>query len=78
MKKIKVVSISIIMILTLCKKIEDVSSTGTGNHKTTYSIDMPDTIFKDERLMIKIRKESGEEVNMCYNGNDFDSKLIIE
>lgn len=62
----------------LARDTKDVFTTGTGNHKTTYSFDMPDTILKDERIMIKVRKESGEEVKICYNGNDFDSKLIIE
>lgn len=62
----------------LARDTKDVFTTGTGNHKTTYSFDMPDTILKDERIMIKVRKESREEVKICYNGNDFDSKLIIE
>ncbi|MBU5317754.1 family 16 glycosylhydrolase [Clostridium bornimense] len=62
----------------LARDTKDVFTTGTGNHKTTYSFDMPDTILKDERIMIKVRKESGEEVKICYNGNDFDSNLIIE
>lgn len=53
----------------------DVSATGTGNHPSLYSLECPAVVLDNERIMVQIIKESGEDIVMCYNTNDFPTRL---
>jgi beta-glucanase (GH16 family) len=60
----------------LGSKIMNVSATGGGNHPTTYSYNLNSVSFNNQRLMVKVTKTSGVDAVMCYNTNDFPTRLV--
>ncbi|AGF56052.1 beta-glucanase (GH16 family) [Clostridium saccharoperbutylacetonicum] len=54
----------------------DISKTGGGNHPTVYSYNLDQVAFNNQRLMLKIHKTSGGDAVMCYNANDFPTRLV--
>jgi len=54
---------------------KDVFTSGSGNHTTTYSFNSNAITFNNQRLLIKISKESGADAVMCYNTNDFATSI---
>lgn len=54
----------------------DVSKTGGGNHPTVYSYNLGQVSLANQRLRVKIHKVSGADAVMCYNTNDFSTKLV--
>lgn len=54
----------------------DVSTTGTGNHPSQFSFNCPTVSLANERLMVQIECTSGQDVVMCYNTNDFPTRLV--
>lgn len=59
----------------LSSQTVDVAASGTGNHPTSFILNCPQISLNNERIMIKIYKFSGEDIVMCYNTNDFPSRL---
>jgi beta-glucanase (GH16 family) len=57
-------------------KTINVSKSGTGNHTSTYSYSLNEAAFNNQRLMIKVYKASGADATMCYNTNDFPTRLV--
>ena len=57
----------------------DVYATGSGNHTSTFTIgSFPTMSLNNQRLMVKIFRSGGTaDASMCYNGNNFDSRLIM-
>lgn len=56
---------------------KDLSTTGSGNHPTTYAFSgIASQSLNDQRLLIVITKTSGTDATMCYNTNDFATRLV--
>ncbi len=47
-----------------------------GNHATTYSLYITGFSLNNQRLMLKINKTSGADLTICYNTNDFPTRLL--
>ena len=61
----------------LGSQTNDVSTTGTGNHPSLYTFSNISAVtLSGQRLMVKITKNSGAVVTMCYNTNDFPTRLV--
>lgn len=49
----------------------------TGNHATTFTFsNVAAQALSNQRLQIRITKTSGSDVTMCYNTNDFPTRLV--
>jgi hypothetical protein len=52
-------------------------TSGGGNHATTYNYNGISAVsLSNQRLMVKIVKASGVDLTMCYNTNDFPTRLV--
>jgi hypothetical protein len=56
----------------------EAGTSGAGNHSTTFSFNVPQEVYMQygQRLMLKITKASGADLTICYNANDFPTRLI--
>jgi beta-glucanase (GH16 family) len=54
----------------------NVTATGTGNHASNFTYSLDPVTLDNQKLMIKVYKASGEDATMCYNTNDFATKLV--
>jgi len=60
----------------LGSKVMDVNASGTGNHETVYTYDVGDVSLTNQRIMVKIAKDSGVDPIMSFNTNDFPTRLV--
>lgn len=54
----------------------DIGTTGLGNHPSTFNLSSGAVSLSNQRLMMKLVKIAGNDVTMCYNTNDFVTKLV--
>ncbi len=55
----------------------DAGNSSSGNHSTTYNFSGVGAVsLNNQRLMVKLIKTAGADLTICYNGNDFPSRLL--
>ena len=57
-------------------KIKRLRISSGGNHTTNYSFYVTGFSLNNQRIMLKITKSSGVDLTMCYNTNDFATRLL--
>lgn len=60
----------------LGSQVMDANASGTGYHETVYTYDVGDVSLTNQRIMVEIAKDSGEDTIMSFNINDFPTRLV--
>lgn len=71
------VSLSGDNVTLISSQTKDIFASGYGNHATTYTFSgITSQSLSNQRLLIVITKTSGTDATMCYNTNDFPTRLV--
>jgi len=54
----------------------DISTTGGGNHASTFAIALGAQSFANQRIALRVTKTAGADAIVAFNGNDFPSRVI--
>jgi beta-glucanase (GH16 family) len=61
----------------VASQTKEAGQSASGNHATTYTFSGISAVsLSNQRLMVKLTKASGVDCTMCYNTNDFPTRLV--